>query len=152
MIGCGTGVAPFRAFVQERVRRKVIGQEIGKMLLFMGFRHPDEDYIYEKEWREAQETLGVADFKICTAFSREDPSRRVYVQNRVRENADEVLDLFENNFQTRMYICGSAEMARDVASTMAKIRSEAKTESLEQASEWVKSLRQLKLLLEDVWN
>jgi NADPH-ferrihemoprotein reductase len=152
MIGCGTGVAPFRAFVQELVQRKKIGHETGKALLFVGFRRPDEDFIYAEEWREAQAALGRDNLKLYPAFSREDPSRRMYVQDRLREHANEVLDLFESDFQTRMYICGSAEMSRDVSSTLVEIRRDAKGESLEQANEWVKRLRQMKLLLEDVWS
>jgi NADPH-ferrihemoprotein reductase len=51
MIGPGTGVAPFRAFVQERAHESAQGKQVGKTMLFYGCRNPDEDFLYREEWK-----------------------------------------------------------------------------------------------------
>ncbi|PYH96710.1 riboflavin synthase domain-like protein [Aspergillus ellipticus CBS 707.79] len=58
MVGAGTEVAPFRGFLEDRARHRELGQEIGKSLLFMGFRHPDVDVSYENDWKNWQRVLG----------------------------------------------------------------------------------------------
>ncbi|KAK5558963.1 hypothetical protein LTR46_003152 [Exophiala xenobiotica] len=151
MVGAGTGVAPFRAFVRERMRRKEVGQEVGKMLLFLGFRHSEVDFIYREEWEEARNTLGKEVFNYRTAFSR-DNYQKVYVQDRLQEQAQEVMDLLQNQLSCRFYICGSASMARQVVEALAKMRSLYAEETATQAMAWVRKLRQSKQLLEDVWS
>lgn len=155
MIGAGTGVAPFRSFVQERVRRKHVGQEVGATLLFMGFRNSGTDFIYRDEWAEWRGALGPDVFRYWTAFSRggaeEGKEGTRYVQELVEARAAEVMDALDTA-GCRLYICGSAAMARDVVSTLTRMRSERTGESEEQSREWVKMQRQFKTLLEDVWN
>lgn len=151
MVGAGTGVAPYRAFVRERMRRKEVGQEVGKMLLFLGFRHSEVDFIYREEWEEARNVLGKEVFDIRTAFSR-DNCQKVYVQDRLQEQAQEVMDLLETQLGCRFYICGSASMARQVVEALAKMRSLYAEETPTQAMAWVRKLRQSKQLLEDVWS
>lgn len=151
LIGCGTGVAPFRAFVQERVRRKEIGQEVGTTLLFLGFRRRMTDFIYQKDWHDCQRTLGGDLCKTWTAFSRDPSEPKRYVQDRLEENAEEVLSLFDAEVGCRLYICGSAGMARDVAMALARVRASATGQSMTEAEAWVKELRRSKQLLEDVW-
>ncbi|KAK3670017.1 NADPH-cytochrome P450 reductase [Recurvomyces mirabilis] len=150
MVGSGTGVAPFRAFVQERARRKAMGHEVGSTFLFMGFRSPASDLLYEDEWSEHQRIIGQDLLKIWTAYSREIGKRKVYVQDRLLENAAEIMRLFEEGSGCRMYICGSADMARDVVDTLAVMR--AKAAGQQHVNAWIKQLRQSKQLLEDVWN
>lgn len=152
MVGCGTGVAPYRAFVQERVRRKTMGQEIGTTLLFMGFRSVTSDFLYEEEWSENQRIIGKDIFKIWTAFSRQPGEPKIYVQNRLAENAAEVLRLFEDDAGCRMYICGSADMSRDVVMTLSQMRTQVIKEDEKTANAWIRQLRQSKRLLEDVWS
>lgn len=152
MIGAGTGVAPFRAFVQERIRRKAFDQVVGRTLLFMGFRHPEVDYIYKQDWDNVKDVLGEDTFKYWTAFSREHESKKVYVQDRLTENAEEVLSLLQEDVSCRVYICGSADMARDVVATFAKMKMDYAGSTEEQAMSWIKQLRQSKQLLEDVWS
>lgn len=152
MIGAGTGVAPFRAFVQERARQGSISQEVGKTLLFMGFRNSKVDFIYEDEWRQWRESLGTDTFDYWTAFSREDPSRKLYVQDVLAQQAEGVCELLESNFASRIYICGSAEMARGCTTALASMRSQFTGKSQDQGLSWVKQLRQTHRLLEDVWS
>ncbi|KAJ4248807.1 hypothetical protein NW762_012645 [Fusarium torreyae] len=151
MLGAGTGVAPFRAFVQESARRKELGQEIGASLLFMGFRRADLDYIYQGDWNHWQSILGPDVFKFWTAFSREDENKKVYIQDRLVENADEVMDLLEGGVRCHVYVCGSAAMARDVLGALRNMKMAYSRADEQQAAAWIKQLRQSKRLLEDVW-
>jgi NADPH-ferrihemoprotein reductase len=116
MVGAGTGIAPFRAFLQERVALLKMGREVGRTLLFFGCRNQHHDFIYDEEIQEAARVLGTR-FSLVTAFSRPDQGRKAYVQDRVRENADEICDLMVNH-DTYFYICGSANMAREVSSVV----------------------------------
>ncbi|SPO03073.1 related to NADPH-cytochrome P450 reductase (CprA) [Cephalotrichum gorgonifer] len=150
MVGAGTGVAPFRAFVQERVRRREVGQEVGRTLLFMGFRNEGVDFIYKEDWEAWRRTLGAEVFGYWTAFSREPGREKEYVQDLVRTHAEEVMRLLEET-GCRFYICGSAGMARDVVCALGRMRAEVTGKSEEEAMEWVKRLRKFKTLLEDVW-
>lgn len=113
MVAAGTGIAPFRGFLQERARLMKMGREIGRTVLFFGCRNEAQDYLYKDE---IQEFLSMPDMKlsVITAFSRPSEGNKIYVQQRVRENAEEVCDLIVNQ-DANFYICGSAAMARDVS-------------------------------------
>jgi NADPH-ferrihemoprotein reductase len=102
MVGPGTGVAPFRAFLQERAKQAEEGQEIGKMLLFFGCRRSDEDFLYRTEWEEFERKLGDK-FEMVKAFSREQ-KQKVYVQHKMKDYAKEVNQLLEDG--AYFYICG----------------------------------------------
>ncbi|KXL42447.1 MAG: hypothetical protein FE78DRAFT_154402, partial [Acidomyces sp. 'richmondensis'] len=152
MVGCGTGVAPYRAFIQERARRKQMGQQIGTTLLFMGYRSIASGFLYKEEWLKYQQIIGKDVFKIWTALSQEPGESKVYVQNRLAENAVEILNLFEEDAACRIYICGSADMARDVISVLSQMRRQVSNEDEKTSSAWIRQLRQSKRLLEDVWH
>jgi NADPH-ferrihemoprotein reductase len=113
MVGAGTGVAPFRAFLQERVTLLKMGREVGRTILFFGCRNQHQDFIYDEEIQETAKALG-ARFSLVTAFSRPDHGSKIYAQDRVREHAEEVCELMTNQ-DTHFYICGSANMAREVS-------------------------------------
>ncbi|KAF4440933.1 NADPH-ferrihemoprotein reductase [Fusarium austroafricanum] len=148
MIGPGTGVAPFRAFVQERAALKKQGKNVGKNLLFFGCRRRDEDYLYESEWKDCKNILGDA-FDIHIAFSRE-TKQKVYVQHMIKTHAKEVVDMIENG--AIVYVCGDAKhMARDVNSTLISIWAEQRGFSENEALEKVKSLRENGRYQEDIW-
>lgn len=116
MVGAGTGVAPFRAFLQERAALLRMGREVGRTMLFFGCRNQHHDFIYDGEIQETAKILGDR-FVLITAFSRPDQGSKAYVQDRVRENADEVCELMVKQ-DTYFYICGSANMAREVSNTV----------------------------------
>jgi len=106
MVGPGTGIAPFRAFVQDRI---AIGAT-GRNWLFFGDQHRATDFLYEEEWEawRAQGRLA----RIDTAFSR-DQHLKVYVQDRMRENAAELWSWIKGG--GHFYVCGDAKrMAKDV--------------------------------------
>jgi NADPH-ferrihemoprotein reductase len=102
MVGPGTGVAPFRGFLQERAKLAEEGQEIGKMLLFFGCRKRDEDFLYRDEWEEFERQLGDK-FEMVKAFSREQKDK-VYVQHKMKEYSKEVNKMLEEG--AYFYICG----------------------------------------------
>lgn len=151
MFGAGTGVAPFRGFMQERARMGDLGQPVGKTLLFMGFRHPKLDFIYQDDWKHWTETLGPDVFRFWTAFGRENKDMKVYIQDLMRENAQEVMNLVENGSRCYLYICGSAAMARDVLACLRSMKMAYSSVDEAQAISWLKQLRQSDRLLEDVW-
>lgn len=88
MAGLGTGLAPFRAFVQHRAWEKAQGKEIGSVLLYMGSRHQREEYCYGEEW-EAYQDAGVITL-LGRAFSRDQP-QKIYIQDRMRESMNEII-------------------------------------------------------------
>lgn len=109
MVGAGTGVAPYRAFLQERH----ISNASGDNILFFGCRHEDRDFLYKDELKRWEKEGHV---ELYTAFSR-DSSEKVYVQNRITENADRVWRLLEDG--AHLYVCGDAShMAPDVHSAL----------------------------------
>src|SRR5262249_54449742 len=85
MIGPGTGVAPFRGFLQERAALKEQGKRLGPALLFFGCRHAEQDHLYREEM-EAFARQGVA--TVYTAYSRMEGRPKAYVQDLLREHAD----------------------------------------------------------------
>lgn len=147
MIGAGTGVAPFRAFVAERARFASIGRPVGEMLLFFGCRRPDEDFIYSEEFEGARAGLeGKSTFSIVTAFSRVDG---VYVQDMVREQAKSVVRLLEDG--ANLYICGRARMAREVGKVVCEAMGSSMGWSKEEVGEWSGGLKRRGIWQEDVW-
>jgi NADPH-ferrihemoprotein reductase len=120
MIGPGTGIAPMRAILQERaLQRSQSGSDVcGKNTLYFGCRRRDEDFIYEDELREYEQS-GVLDV-LHLAFSREG-AKKVYVQNlmRIPENATAIIqDLEKGGF---LYVCGATSMGTDVQAALAEI-------------------------------
>lgn len=151
LIGAGTGVAPFRGFLQERMRLKKIGREVGRTMLFAGFRNAEQDFLYHDEWPGFQEVLGEDVFTISTAFSRDTSTRKQYVQDIIEEHSKGVLKLLEDDHRSTIFICGSAEMARDVAFRLVSVRAAATGEDEDEAADWLKELRRSARLIEDVW-
>jgi sulfite reductase (NADPH) flavoprotein alpha-component len=106
MVGPGTGIAPFRAFVQERAASETPGDN----WLFFGNPHFTEDFLYQTEWQEFMAD-GVLT-KIDLAFSR-DQEEKIYVQHRIAEQANELWNWIQRG--AHIYVCGDeSRMARDV--------------------------------------
>ncbi|KAJ5924570.1 hypothetical protein N7466_008757 [Penicillium verhagenii] len=149
MVGPGTGVAPFRGFIQERAALAAKGEKVGTTVLFFGCRKQDEDFIYRDEWKTYQDQLGDS-LKIITAFSREG-SEKVYVQHRLKENAPLVSELLKQ--KANFYVCGdAANMAREVNLVLGHIIAEQRGMPAEKGEEMVKHMRSSGSYQEDVWS
>lgn len=113
MIGPGTGVAPFRAFLQERSAAGATGGA----WLFFGHQRRDTDFFYEEEFATYQESGTLT--RLTTAFSR-DQDRKIYVQDRMREEGAELWRWLES--RAHLYVCGDAQrMASDVEKALIHI-------------------------------
>lgn len=103
MVGPGTGLAPFRGFLQERLALRAEGHGVGPALLFFGCRHPEHDHLY----REELEALAQKDIvTTSTAFSRLDPARKVYVQDLIVAQREQIWQALEAGGV--IYVCGDA--------------------------------------------
>ncbi|MGH8548496.1 MAG: assimilatory sulfite reductase (NADPH) flavoprotein subunit [Methylococcales bacterium] len=143
MIGPGTGVAPFRAFLQEREAK---GSK-GKNWLFFGDQHKATDFVYEDEWAAMLES-GVLTH-LHAAFSR-DQAEKIYVQNHLMENAKEIYDWLEEG--SHFYVCGdAARMAGDVHKALINIVANQGGKSPEQAEEYIRALEKAKRYQRDVY-
>jgi sulfite reductase (NADPH) flavoprotein alpha-component len=143
MVGPGTGVAPFRAYLQER---KAIGAS-GRNWLFFGEQRSQCDYFYRDEFESLQKQ-GVLT-KLHTAFSRDQP-HKVYVQHRLMENAKEVYAWLQEG--AHFYVCGDeARMAKDVDVALHQIVEKEGAFSPEAASAYVEGLRKEKRYKRDVY-
>ncbi|KAI0304400.1 NADPH-dependent cytochrome P450 oxidoreductase [Multifurca ochricompacta] len=165
MIGPGTGVAPFRGFVQERValaRRSIEKNgpdalnDWGNIYLFYGCRREDEDFLYKEEWPEYVKELQ-GKFTLRTAFSRQQPYKpdggKIYVQDLIWESRAQVADAILNG-KGYVYICGDAKnMSKSVEETLARILGEAKGGSAEvEGAAEIKLLKERSRLMLDVWS
>jgi len=101
MAGLGTGLAPFRAFVQHRAWEKAQGKEIGAVLLYMGSRHQREEYCYGEEW-EAYQDAGVITL-LGRAFSRDQP-QKIYIQDRMRQTMNDIIQAYLKE-EGAFYLC-----------------------------------------------
>ncbi|KAI0884273.1 uncharacterized protein GGS22DRAFT_180274 [Annulohypoxylon maeteangense] len=147
MVAAGTGLAPFRAFIAERAKLHVVGKKVGKMVLFFGCRHPDEDFIYREELEEMQAKVGSDIFEIVMAYSRH--GKKVYVQDRITENGKMVLDTLDSG--ANLYICGRASMAREVDRRIEEIAIEHKGMSNVDIKAWTDGLKKRGNWRSDVW-
>lgn len=114
MAGLGTGLAPFRAFVQYRAMQKAAGKEIGAILLYMGSRHQREEYLYGEEW-EAYVDAGVITL-LGAAFSRDQP-QKIYIQDRMRESLQAIVKAYIEE-EGSFYLCGPTWPVPDVTAVL----------------------------------
>lgn len=120
MIGPGTGLAPFRAFLRERAALKAQGRALGPAMLFFGCRHPEHDFIYADELRE-QSDAGIVELHV--AFSRH-VGKKTYVQDLVNEQSDRVRALIDQG--AIIYVCGDGgRMEPDVKRALVAMYDEA---------------------------
>ncbi|KAH7480996.1 NADPH--cytochrome P450 reductase [Fusarium oxysporum f. sp. matthiolae] len=117
MVGPGTGVAPFRGFVRERVAMNQQGKDFAPMTLFYGCRKSTEDFLYQEEWEGYTAELG-SKFRMYIAFSREQQNK-IYVQDLILEQSRDVASLIQNG--GHVYVCGDVGMSRGVTETLCKV-------------------------------
>lgn len=143
MIGPGTGIAPFRSFIQER---EEMGAE-GKSWLFFGDQHFVTDFLYQTEWQKLLENRALT--KMDVAFSR-DTEQKVYVQHRMLEHSKELFEWILEG--AVVYICGDEKnMAHDVHHTLIEIIEKEGGMSREKAEEYLADMQQQKRYQRDVY-
>jgi len=142
MIGPGTGVAPYRAFLQERLHQKAEG----KNWLFFGERQKAYDFYYEDFFSKLEKESFL---RLNCAFSR-DQEKKIYVQDHLKKHARELWEWIQNG--AVIYICGDAHhMAKDVTATLHSIAQDLGHLSDQDAKNFIRSLRKEKRLLLDVY-
>lgn len=144
MVGPGTGVAPFRAFLQER---NASGAK-GKNWLFFGEQRRSQDFLYEEEFAALQSEGVLTKFDI--AFSRDVAGQKVYVQHRMRENAKDLWTWLEEG--AHFFVCGDgARMAKDVDAELHRIVETEGGKTPEEAAEYIEALKKGKRYKRDVY-
>jgi len=143
MVGPGTGVAPFRSFIEHR---GALGST-GKNWLFFGDQHYLYDFLYQLEWQDHLKSGALT--KLDVAFSRDQPEK-VYVQDRIIANAKEVYEWLEQG--AHFYVCGDASrMAHDVHEALISVVEFEGGVSREKAEEYVENLKKTKRYQRDVY-
>ena len=143
MVGPGTGIAPFRAFIEDR---KSTGAT-GKNWLFFGDRSQKTDYLYGDEWESYQKD-GILN-ELDLAWSR-DQAEKVYVQHKMLEKGSQLWNWLNDG--AVFYVCGDASrMAKDVDQALRTIAQEEGSMSEEDSGAWVKALQKERRYLKDVY-
>ncbi len=143
MIGSGTGIAPFRAFVQQRAA----DEAEGKNWLIFGNQHFTKDFLYQTEWQQFQKDGYL--HKYSFAWSR-DQAEKIYVQDKIREEAEAIWQWLQEG--AYLYVCGDASrMAKDVDKALLDVIEQQGGFSREEAEEYVDHLREEKRYQRDVY-
>ena len=143
MVGPGTGIAPFRAFLEERQAREATGDN----WLFFGNPHEKMDFLYREQLEQLQAEGYLP--KFSTAFSR-DQEQKVYVQDRMREQGEELYQWIEKG--GHFYVCGDASrMAKDVDKALHDVIAEFGGMSGEEAASYIDSMKKEKRYCRDVY-
>lgn len=143
MVGPGTGIAPFRSFIQERA----VNKAAGRSWLFFGDQHREVDFLYQNEFEKYQQD-GILT-RIDTAFSR-DSDQKVYVQHKMLENSKELFEWFENG--AYFYVCGDKErMAKDVNEALINVIEKEGAMSREAAEAYLKDMQKQGRYQRDVY-
>ena len=143
MVGAGTGIAPYRAFLQQRET----DNKTGGTWLFFGDRRLKSDFLYQQEWENWIKSNHLE--KMEVAFSR-DQEKKIYVQHKMHENQEEIYRWLEEG--AHFYLCGDMKsMAKDVNKTLLDIIKTQGGISVEKAEEYVKKLKREKRFQQDVY-
>ncbi len=146
MVGPGTGLAPFRGFLQERAALKEKGAALGPAMLFFGCRHPDQDYLYAEELK-ACAASGITE--LHTAFSRAE-GLKTYVQNLVATQKERIWSLIEMG--AIIYVCGDGgKMEPDVKAALVAIYRERSGADADAGLRWIDDLGTRNRYVLDVW-
>ena len=149
MVAAGTGLAPFRGFLQERaaIKGEQEDREVGTSLLFFGCRNPNQDYLYEEELKEYA-SEGIT--KLECAFSRLEGQPKMYVQNALKANQEEVWSRIEEG--AVIYLCGDASrMAPAVEKAFIELYRDETGAGEAEGEAWMRELKDSNQYVVDVW-
>ena len=147
MVGAGTGVAPFRGFLQERAALASQGVPVAQSLLFFGCRNRESDLLYADELRD-YEDRGLV--RVENAFSRATDERCRYVQDALLDCADEVWDALRHD--AVVFVCGNAStIAPGVRAALTQIFQARTSTGPADAAAWLAGLRATDRFVEDIW-
>ncbi|KAM0553394.1 hypothetical protein ACHAPJ_007408 [Fusarium lateritium] len=149
MVAAGTGIAPFRAFIQERARLVSVGKEVGEMVLFFGCQN-ETDYLYSDEFKELTSGPLAGKLELVPAFSRTG-GKKTYVQDCVSQRSADVLRLMCDQ-DAAFYVCGAATMAKEVGNTLSQALKDTKSWSEAGIEVWRSERKKNKRWFEDVWS
>lgn len=148
MVGPGTGLAPFRSFIQERHHAKEEGKTMGDTILFFGCRKKDEDFIYEDELNGYLDDKTLS--RMFVAFSR-DQEKKVYVQHLMEDQKETIWEVLEKG--GHIYVCGDARnMAPDVQKMLHTIIIEKGGKTEAEAQDYIKKMQTKGRYACDVWS
>lgn len=117
MSGLGTGLAPFKAFIEEKIWQQEQGHKIGEIYLYMGSRHKKEEYLYGELW-EAYKDAGILTH-IGAAFSRDQP-QKIYIQDKIRSSIEDLTDAIVKK-EGSFYLCGPTWPVPDITACLEDI-------------------------------
>ncbi|TLS38663.1 bifunctional cytochrome P450/NADPH--P450 reductase [Pseudalkalibacillus caeni] len=147
MVGPGTGIAPFRGFLQARSIQKQKGLEVGEAILYYGCRNPELDFLYRSELEEA-EKQGIVSLRI--AYSRLENHPKTYVQDIMKQDANKLISLLDEG--AHLYICGDgSKMAPEVETTLMDAYQEHHGVGEQESKKWLASLQEEGRYAKDVW-
>ncbi|MCY8998788.1 bifunctional P-450/NADPH--P450 reductase [Bacillus spizizenii] len=147
MVGPGTGVAPFRGFLQARAALKREGKALGEAHLYFGCRN-DHDFIYRDELEQFEKDGIVT---VHTAFSRKEGMPKTYVQHLMADHAETLISILDRG--GRLYVCGDgSKMAPDVEAGLQKAYQSVHGTGEEEAQNWLKHLQDTGIYAKDVWS
>eukprot|EP00549_Striatella_unipunctata_P000043 CAMPEP_0118687516 /NCGR_PEP_ID=MMETSP0800-20121206/8424_1 /TAXON_ID=210618 ORGANISM="Striatella unipunctata, Strain CCMP2910" /NCGR_SAMPLE_ID=MMETSP0800 /ASSEMBLY_ACC=CAM_ASM_000638 /LENGTH=257 /DNA_ID=CAMNT_0006584705 /DNA_START=7 /DNA_END=780 /DNA_ORIENTATION=- len=169
MIGPGTGIAPFMGFISHRIQQQQSNDDkMGKMHLYFGCRYLNHDWLYHDEMLDFQNELRANSLlDVHVTSSRDDPDKKQYVQDLMRQNAQELSDLvFRKN--ACVYVCGDGNhMGKDVQNTLVDLfeahlqenddddddyTGESKRNHRQEAKDYLAKLKQDGRFLMDIWS
>jgi NADPH-ferrihemoprotein reductase len=150
MIGPGTGIAPMRALLQRRRFQQLVEKKgVGCSILYFGCKRKELDYIYEDELIRHKEE-GILT-ELYSAFSRQNPSKKVYVQHILKEQAEATWKLM-NDDGAFIYVCGGVKMGHDVTETLKDIVSTRVQLSFDKASSYLSQLSSQGRYVQELWS
>jgi len=133
--GMGTGIAPFRAFIQHKAYLKRAGKEIGPLVVYFGCRYKAKDYLYAEELAAYKEEGVISE--LFVAFSRDNPKEKFYIQHNIARNPD----IFHERFHVQggyFYLCGSAtQVPIDMRAAITKVMMDKENMSFDDADKYI---------------
>ncbi|KAI9693942.1 MAG: hypothetical protein M1822_003213 [Bathelium mastoideum] len=158
LVAAGTGIAPFRAFILERLQLRKLGHSPAPVVLFYGCRHPEIDFLYKKEFDAAVDEYhnasnpGSVPVEIIPSYSRHPSMPRQYVQDLLAQHSEKVGTMLVDD-NAAMFICGAAAMAREVGKVVDRAVATKKgwDSDSKDIGNWRRERKSARRWSEDVW-